>query len=150
MGRTWMMVEDFAVDVGLDYDEVLAAVRAGSLDGFFAGGRWFVEMPLVRLQTRPDLTESGAWLEIAACVLGNYVTAGRGQCLIRLGDDLDSIRAAIDRLNTALTSAPELPLTLTINGSEYLFDSSLWVDLGAALIEFVELVVPSDPEALSD
>jgi hypothetical protein len=82
------------------------------------------------------MDDQTAYLTIAACRLGPYLTAGRGQLVIGLQLDDAAPAHALARLNEAMTKVPELPLALELAGQRLLVDSSLWCDLAAALFEF--------------
>jgi hypothetical protein len=135
----WIPVEDYAAEAGLHPSELVSMILDGALEGERQGIRWFVAQPLVVLQSVAD----GGLLTISACCLGSYVTAGRGELSIPLRFDDPGRPAALVAIDAAMEVRPELPVEIHLNGERYLIDSSLWVDLGAALVKFEALVDPS-------
>ena len=138
----WIPVEDYAADAGLQPSEVVSMVRDGGLPGERRGNRWYVAQPLVALEPSGSGPDT-ALLKIAACRIGSYVTAGRGELGIPLRFEDPGRPAALDAINAAMQKVPELPVGICLNGEYFLIDSSLWVDLGAALVEFEILMSPS-------
>ena len=135
----WIPVEDYAADAGLHPSELVSMILDGVLAGERQGSRWFVARPLVVLQSVAD----GELLTISACRFGSYVTAGRCEISIPLRFDNPGRPAALVAIDAAMEARPELPVEINLNSERYLIDSSLSVDLGAALVEFEALVDPS-------
>lgn len=122
-------------------------IRTGALPGRKIAGRWFVAPPLVRLEYPNTEDPTTGLLRISACKLGSWVTAGRGELGIPLSVDDPGRAAALQHLNAAIRKrAPGLPVAVHLSGEGYLFDSSLWVDLGAALVEF-DVLMGADPRS---
>jgi hypothetical protein len=102
-----------------------------------------VAAPLVQL-VHPDAAGDTAWLKISACRLGCYVTAGRGELGIPLRFADPGRPAALVALNAAMAARtpPQMPIEVYLNGEHFMIDSSLWVDFGAALVEYQTLMDP--------
>ncbi len=131
----WIPVEDYAADAGMDPRELITLIMNGSLPGKRLGDYWFVARPLVVLEQPTTMNDVG-WLKISACRMGSYVTAGRGELRIPLRFDDPGRPAALRALQKAMKAKPVLPLAIWLNGEHFLIDSSLWVDLSAALVEY--------------
>lgn len=138
----WIPVEDYAVDAELHPSGLVSMILDGVLAGERQGNRWYVARPLVMLEP-PNSANDTAWLKISACRIGSYVTAGRGEFGIPLRCQDPGQSAALAAINAALRYPPDLPVEIYLNGEHFLIDSSLWVDLGAALVEFQVLTDPS-------
>jgi hypothetical protein len=138
----WIPVEDYAVDAEMTPSELIALIIDGKLRGERSGNRWFIAAPLVALVQggAPNGTDL---LKISACCMGPYVTAGRGELGIPLRFWDSDRPAALAAINAAMNTTPELPVEIWLNREYFLFDSSLWVDLGAALVEYQTLMDPS-------
>ena len=136
----WISVEEYAADAELHPSELVSMILDGRLPGERQGDRWYVAAPLVLLE--PTQSDDGtALLTLSACCIGSYVTAGRGSLQIPLRFFGDPGRAAaLATLNAAIEEVPNLPVAITLNGEHFHVDSSLWVDLGAALVEFESLM----------
>lgn len=143
----WIPVEDYAADADLKPSELVSMILDGELPGERQGNRWYVAAPLVVLVPGGS-SDGAALLKISACCMGSYVTAGRGELGIPLRFDDPGRPAALDAINEAMTKVPDLPVAIHLNGEHFLIDSSLWVDLGAALVEFKVLVDPTIEGAL--
>jgi hypothetical protein len=104
-----------------------------------------VAAPLVQLVHPDESKNDAALLKIAACCLGSYVTAGRGELGIPLRFADPGRPAALAALKAAMatTTPPILPVEIHLNGEYFSIDSSLWVDLAAALVEYETLTDPS-------
>lgn len=138
----WIPVEQYASDTEMTVSELIALISDGKLRGERQGNRWFVAAPLVALVqgSTPDGTDQ---LKISACCMGPYVTAGRGELAIPLRFNDPGWPAALAAIKTAMQAPPQLPVEIWLNGEYFLVDSSLWVDLSAALVEYQTLVDPS-------
>jgi hypothetical protein len=119
----------------------------GQLPGDRHGNRWYIKAPLVNL-VHPDASTDTARLRISACRLGCYLTAGRGNLELPLAIDDPGRFAALAALKAAMNTdnPPEAPLDIHLNGMHFMVDSSLWLDLGAALVEYQTLTDPSIEE----
>jgi hypothetical protein len=137
-------VENYAADVGMLASELVSLILDGKWPAERREDRWYIAAPLVQL-VHPDDSDDTGLLKIAACRLGCYVTAGRGELGIPLRFADPGRPAALVALNAALSkeTSPELPVEIHLNGEHLLIDSSLWVDLGAALVEYETLMDPS-------
>ncbi len=138
----WIPVEDYAADAGLQPSELVSLILDGGLPGERRGNRWYVARPLVVLEPAGS-ADGTALLILAACRIGSYVTAGRGELCIPLWFEDPGRPAALEAINAAMQKVPGLPVEICLNGEHFLIDSSLWVDLGAALVEFDILMSPS-------
>ena len=138
----WVSVEEYAVDAGIQPSELVSMILDGGLSGERRGNRWYVARPLVVLEPTGS-ADGTALLKLAACRIGSYVTAGRGELGIPLRFEDPGRPAALEAINAAMQKVPELPVEICLNGGHFLIDSSLWVDLGAALVEFDILMSPS-------
>jgi hypothetical protein len=141
----WISVEDYAHDAGMPPSELVSRILDGRLPGERQGNRWYVAAPNVVLVLPETAAYDTAVLKICACCLGSYVTAGRGQLVIALRADDPGRRIALTALNAAIArdTPPTLPLEVVFNEESFLFDSSLWLDLAAALVEYQALMDPS-------
>jgi hypothetical protein len=139
----WIPVEEYALESEMLPSELVSMIVDGELPGERRGNRWFVAAPLVVLI--PGGAADGAdLLRISACCLGSYVTAGRGELGIPLRFSDPGWPAALAAVNAGMGAPPaELPVEIWLNGEHFLVDSSLWVDFGAALVEFETLVDPT-------
>ncbi len=140
----WIPVEEYAADAEILPSELVSMILDGKLPGERHGNRWYVAAPLVQL-VHPDDSDDTALLRIAACRLGCYVTAGRGELGIPLHFADPGRPAALATLNAAMATErpPDLPVEIYLNGEHFMIDSSLWGDLGAALVEYQTLMDPS-------
>jgi hypothetical protein len=138
----WIPVEEYAVDAEMTPGELIRRILAGELPGERHGNCWFVAAPLVVL-VPGGATDGSDLLRIAACCIGPYVTAGRGELGISLRFSDPGWPAALASINSAMRRTPVLPVEIWLNGEHFLVDSSLWVDLGAALVEYQILMDPS-------
>lgn len=140
----WIPVEEYAATAEMPSSELVSLILDGQLPGERHGNRWYVAAPLVEL-VHPEGSSSTALLKIAACRLGCYVTAGRGELGIPLRCGDPGRPAALAALNTAIETNmhPELPIEIYLNGEHFMIDSSLWVDISSALIEYQTLMDPS-------
>jgi len=138
----WIPVEDYAADAEFEPRELIRMIQNGELPGEKQGNRWYVSAPLVVLVSGGS-SDGTALLKIAACRMGSYVTAGRGELGIPLRFDDPGRPAALDVLNEVMTKVPDLPVEIHLNGEYFHVDSSLWLDLGAALVEFQILMGPT-------
>ena len=138
----WIPVEEYASDAEMTPSELVSMILDGQLPGERRGNRWYVAAPLVRLVHRDDLAGNTALLIIAACRLGRYVTAGRGELGVPLRFADPGRPAALAALNAAMVrdTPPDMPVEIFLNGEHLLIDSSLWVDLGASLLEYQTLM----------
>lgn len=143
----WISVEDYAANAELEPSEMVSIILDGNLPGERQGSRWYVAAPLVVL-VPGESSDGTALLKIAACQMGSYVTAGRGELGIPLRFDDPGRPAALAAINEAMTKVPTLPVEIHLNGEYFHIDSSLWADLGAALVEFKVLVDPTVEGAL--
>jgi hypothetical protein len=130
----WIPVEDYVADPPLHPSELVSMILDGDLIGERRGDRWYLAVPLVMILS-PESACGTAVLSIAACRIGHYVTAGRGEIRIPLRVDDPVLPVTLAALNEAMMKAPDLPVEIHLNGEYFLVDSSLWVDLRAALIE---------------
>jgi hypothetical protein len=140
-------VEEYVAHSELHPSELVSMILDGVLPGELQGNRWFVARPLVVLEM-PESARAAALMKVSAYRIGSYVTAGRGELGIPLRFDDPGRPAALDALNEAMTKVPDLPVEIHLNGEHFHIDSSLWVDLGAALVEFQTLTDPTIEEAL--
>jgi hypothetical protein len=141
---TWMSVEDHSLDAGVSPSELVSMILDGHLPGERRGNRWYVAAPLATLV--PGGAEDGSHLlKIAAYRIGSYVTAGRRELRIALRWGDPGPAAALAQVTAAMESTPVLPVEVCLNGETLLIDSSLWLDLGAALVEFETLMIRELP-----
>jgi hypothetical protein len=140
----WIPVEDYAADMEIEPSELVSMILDGQLPGERQGNRWYVSAPLVQL-VHPNAASDTGLLKIAACRLGCYVTAGRGELGIPLRFTDPGRPAALAALNAAMASdtPPDLPVEIHLDGEHLKIDSSLWGDLSAALMEYQTLMDPS-------
>ena len=143
-GSTWIPVESYAEELGMPASQIVSLILDKDLPGERQGNRWYVAAPLVQL-VLPNESSDAAFLKIAACHLGGYLTAGRGELQIPLRFDDHGRSAALAALNAAMATRtpPVMPVEVHLNGEFFSVDSSLWVDLGAALVEYQALMNPS-------
>jgi hypothetical protein len=141
----WITVEDYAGDADMAPSELVSLILDGLLPGERQGNRWYVAAPHVVLVLPQPAAANTAVLKITACALGSYVTAGRGELVVTLRADDPGRRVALVALDAAMGKhkPPRLPLAVVFNEEAFLFDSSLWVDLAAALIEYEALINPT-------
>lgn len=132
----WIPLDTEASRVGIAAEILLNWIKGGQLAGDQFSDGWYVAPPLVTLEPPTTADSQTARLSLCVCRLGPYLSAGRGRHAIALRlDDAGPLRA-LEALEEAMTSVPELPLTLELAGQRLLVDSSLWCDLAAALVEF--------------
>ena len=143
----WIPVEDYAAAADLEPSILISMILDGELPGEQQGNRWYVARPMVVLE-HPAANQTFAMLKISGCRIGSYVTAGRGELGIPLRFDDPGRPAALAEINDAMASVPDLVVEIHLNGEYFLVDSSLWVDLGAALVEYQMLVDPTIEGAL--
>lgn len=143
----WIPVEDYAAETDLEPSVLVSMIIDGDLPGERQGNRWYVARPMVVLEP-PAGTQDFAMLKISAFRVGSYVTAGRGEFDIPLRFDDPGRPATLAAINEAMTKVPDLPVEIRLNGEYFHIDSSLWVDLGAALVEFETLMDPTIEGAL--
>ena len=138
----WIADKDYAVQAAMAPEDLVGLIRNGALPGEQRDGCWYVASPSVVLQLPDDSGSDDALLRVAAYCLGIYVTEGRGELRIPLRFGDPGRAAALDAINSAIASgkAPELPIEVWLNEEHFLVDSSLWVDLGAALVEYATLL----------
>ncbi len=141
-GSKWISAEEYAVDGKMTASEVISLIIDGKLRGERHGNRWFVGAPLVVL-VQAGRPGGADLLKVSACCIGPYVTAGRGELGIPLRFSDPGWPAALAAINTAMQTPPRLPVEIWLNGEHFLVDSSLWVDFGAALVEYQILMDPS-------
>jgi len=132
----WVSVEDYAFGTDLRTSEIVSFILDEKLEGRRFGDRWYVARPHVVLILPGADDGDVAVLRIAAFCIGPYVTAGHGRLEIPLRSDDPGRTGARQELDAAMRKVPDLPLEIRVNGERCLFDSSLWVDLGAALVEY--------------
>jgi hypothetical protein len=140
----WIPVEDYAADMDMPASALVRMILDGQLPGEREDNRWYVTAPLIHLM-HPDESSATEILKIAACRLGSYVTAGRGELGIPLRFTDPGRPAALAALQAAiaLDTPPDLPVEIHFNGECFRIDCSLWGDLSAALVEYQTLMDPS-------
>jgi hypothetical protein len=138
----WIPVEEYAVDAEMPARELIRMIVDDELRGERHGNRWRVVAPLVAL-VPTGAVDRTYLLKGSACRIGPYVTAGRGELGTTLRFCDPSRPAALAAINTAMQAPAELPIEIWLNGERFLVDLSLWVDLGAALVEYQTLMDPS-------
>jgi hypothetical protein len=139
----WIAVEEYALDTKIPHSELVRMIVDGELPGKRQGNRWFVASPLVML-IAGGAADGAELLKISACCIGAYVTAGRGELGIPLRFSDPGRPAALAAISTAMRTLPaELPVEIWLNGEHFLVDSSLWLDFGAALVEYEALMNPT-------
>ncbi len=156
----WISAEVYSAEADISVQMVIDWIKNGQLAGGCFAQRWYVAPPLVFVQPPPNPSSLTARIVISACRLGPLLTAGRGRQVFAVELDDDRASAALAALNEAMRKRPVLPLAIDLGGTPALVDSSLWCDLGAALVEievlakgYTQVAGPDDlreePECLS-
>ena len=147
--RQWIPAEDYARQAAFAPSEIVSFILDGALEGQRVGNRWYVSHPLVCLELPDPNDLESAVLKCSVCKIGEYVTAGRGELVIPVRLNDPGVATARATLESAMQKRVELPVCLHLNGERFAFDSSLWFDLCAALVEFAALNDPfiEEPDA---
>jgi hypothetical protein len=131
----WIPVEDYVADTEIRASELVSLIIDGHLPGGRFGGRWFLEPPVVALVPPIDASGDTAKLIMSVCRMGSYLTAGSSGLPISLGLDDPGARGSLDALLEAMRHDPTLPVEIELTGRRFCVDSSLWLELSAALVE---------------
>jgi hypothetical protein len=140
----WIPVEKYAADVDFAPSEIVSLILDGVFEGRRVGNLWYVAKPLVSVEHPDQNNTASGLLKISACKIGRYVTAGRGELGIPLHFADGEADVVLKKIDRAMKKRPVMPLEVVLGGESFIVDSSLWVDLGAALLEFKIL---NDPES---
>lgn len=131
----WIAAETYAAEAGIALEIVVRWIRSSQLEGGCFGQVWYVAPPLIAVEFPSDPKIQTVRITISACRLGPLLSAGRAKHVfaVDLNDERTSV--ALAALNEAMCKPPLLPLAIELGGEHLLIDSSLWCDLGAALVE---------------
>ena len=134
----WMSVERFSTERGVRPSETVSQVLDGGLQGMRYYDRWYVARPLVTLHYPNPDDNTVAELHLLACRLGRYLTAARGEVVIPLRyDDPDKDPTLNQLLDVQCqVDPPHTPITVRLAGQDWIIDSSLYADLGGAILAF--------------
>lgn len=132
----WISVERYAAELNVRPSELMSRVLDGTLEGLRQEDRWYVARPRVTLFYPDPDDNTVAELQFRALRLGGYLTAGRSEVVIPLRADDPDKDATLSKLMDAGIKPPAEPLQFRLAGQEWTTDSSLYQDLGAAILEF--------------
>jgi len=132
----WMPAEELARRRGVPVDDIVGMAMAGQIESCRQGDRWYVERPLVWLHYPDPAHPTCAELKVFALALGRYLTAARRMVTIPLRSNDPDREESLETLCDALQGPLPEPVPFRLDGRDFLVDSSLQLDLAAALVDF--------------